>query len=361
MRFDRFVGSMSISFAVFSGSIVLAGDDVCGPGNPPCDEAHETPGCLQPQCCELVCDGDVFCCETVWDEACAEIAIELCGDVQCPEEGDCFEIQETPGCIDESCCELIRMHDPFCGYGVWDVFCVEAAVEWCGLDPTCPLEVPIEAIEEGESCLDRINDGCGRESEEEIQAIPVACGTTIHGKTATTGGPRDVDWFMIDATAGTVLEASIESEFPSRILIVTGDCEGPLRFVSGPSATPCGGPSTWSFTVPNEPWHLVVETGTDGRVLRSGLPCDEEDPENPPDDDEEPDPRVFGLHYLLSVDCVPPCVGDLDGDGTVGGSDLGLLFVAWGACDSTCAADLDGDGTVGGSDLGLLFVAWGDC
>ena len=54
------------------------------------------------------------------------------------------------------------------------------------------------------------------------------------------------------------------------------------------------------------------------------------------------------------------CGGDLDGDGVVGGGDLGLLFIAWGACGD-CDADLDGDGSVGGSDLGLLFIAWGNC
>lgn len=48
---------------------------------------------------------------------------------------------------------------------------------------------------------------------------------------------------------------------------------------------------------------------------------------------------------------------DLDGDGCVGGADLGILFVQWGT-DGT--ADLDGDGIVGGSDLGLLFIDW-DC
>ncbi len=53
-----------------------------------------------------------------------------------------------------------------------------------------------------------------------------------------------------------------------------------------------------------------------------------------------------------------PCPGDLDGDGVVGGSDLGLLFVQWGGPGS---ADLDGDGVVRGSDLGLLFVGWGIC
>ncbi|MCA9286480.1 MAG: hypothetical protein KDA22_14745 [Phycisphaerales bacterium] len=49
--------------------------------------------------------------------------------------------------------------------------------------------------------------------------------------------------------------------------------------------------------------------------------------------------------------------GDLDGDGTVGGADLGLLLGAWGPCPA-CAADLDGNGMVDGADLGLLLAQW---
>lgn len=61
----------------------------------------------------------------------------------------------------------------------------------------------------------------------------------------------------------------------------------------------------------------------------------------------------------LPDDCeMAQCPADLDHDGVVRGSDLGLLFVGWGGDGP---ADLDGDGVVGGSDLGLLFVAWGPC
>jgi hypothetical protein len=54
-----------------------------------------------------------------------------------------------------------------------------------------------------------------------------------------------------------------------------------------------------------------------------------------------------------------PCTEDIDGDGTVGASDLSLLLVAWGTAGG--AADLDGNGTVGASDLSQLLVSWGAC
>ncbi|MBX3375316.1 MAG: VCBS repeat-containing protein [Phycisphaeraceae bacterium] len=49
---------------------------------------------------------------------------------------------------------------------------------------------------------------------------------------------------------------------------------------------------------------------------------------------------------------------DLDGDGTVGFSDLLILLGAWGPCADPCPADLDGDGEVGFGDLLLLLSAW---
>lgn len=58
--------------------------------------------------------------------------------------------------------------------------------------------------------------------------------------------------------------------------------------------------------------------------------------------------------------CDESCPGDLDGDGVVGGSDLGLLFTEWGECDG-CAGDLTGDGFVLGDDLGTFFSLWGPC
>jgi len=53
------------------------------------------------------------------------------------------------------------------------------------------------------------------------------------------------------------------------------------------------------------------------------------------------------------------CPADLDGDGTVGASDLATLLAAW--AETGGPADLDGDGTVGAGDLTTLLAAWGPC
>ncbi|MGA1707716.1 MAG: hypothetical protein ACO4CI_03365 [Phycisphaerales bacterium] len=54
-----------------------------------------------------------------------------------------------------------------------------------------------------------------------------------------------------------------------------------------------------------------------------------------------------------------PCPADLDGDGFVGGSDLGLMLIEWGRDDPT--ADLDGNGVGNGAGMGILLIAWGAC
>ena len=59
---------------------------------------------------------------------------------------------------------------------------------------------------------------------------------------------------------------------------------------------------------------------------------------------------------------LPPgtCLADLDGDGSVGASDLRALLASWGPCKG-CPADFDGNGNVGVSDLLALLGNWGPC
>ena len=60
---------------------------------------------------------------------------------------------------------------------------------------------------------------------------------------------------------------------------------------------------------------------------------------------------------LLPLSASADCLGDLDGDGRVNGTDLGLMLGVWNTGDQ--AADLDGDGTVDGADFGILLTAFG--
>jgi formylglycine-generating enzyme required for sulfatase activity len=73
----------------------------------------------------------------------------------------------------------------------------------------------------------------------------------------------------------------------------------------------------------------------------------------------------FGLRVAavaaFASPCSAQCAGDLNGDRSVDGADLGVLLFAWGPAVPQSPADLDGDGQVGGADLGLLLFGWGAC
>ncbi len=76
-----------------------------------------------------------------------------------------------------------------------------------------------------------------------------------------------------------------------------------------------------------------------------------------------PRPNVAGDWIDLGGNTVCDCAGDVSGDGTVNGIDLGILLSSWGPCSagSCLQADLDGSGIVDGADLGILLGGWGSC
>lgn len=52
------------------------------------------------------------------------------------------------------------------------------------------------------------------------------------------------------------------------------------------------------------------------------------------------------------------CPADINGDSTVGGSDLTLVLAGWGSAGDS---DINGDGTTNGTDLAAVLAAWGPC
>lgn len=67
------------------------------------------------------------------------------------------------------------------------------------------------------------------------------------------------------------------------------------------------------------------------------------------------------IQALSCLGATPPCpsTGDQNGDGTLGGADLGAILASWGPCIGACLADLTQDGVVDGADLGALLANWG--
>ena len=54
-----------------------------------------------------------------------------------------------------------------------------------------------------------------------------------------------------------------------------------------------------------------------------------------------------------------PCHPDLDGNGTVDASDLGIFLAYWGP--KPHAGDFNNDGSADAADLGILLSKWGEC
>jgi predicted outer membrane repeat protein len=55
------------------------------------------------------------------------------------------------------------------------------------------------------------------------------------------------------------------------------------------------------------------------------------------------------------------CIGDINGDGSVGGPDLSIILGFWGPVGAFEGADITGNGTVNGEDLAILLSRWGTC
>jgi hypothetical protein len=141
------IGGYSATTASGSGTLTIAlgggGGGSCGkPNGNDCCAANTTPGCSDATCCEAICAVDPFCCESQWDQICADAAIAGCDPSACgggggggvcgePNGNDCCAANTTPGCSDAECCNQICAVDPFCCNSSWDQICADAAATGC--------------------------------------------------------------------------------------------------------------------------------------------------------------------------------------------------------------------------------------
>ncbi len=110
------------------------------PRNGDCCDPHGSAGCDDPACCDAVCAADPFCCEAIWDAACVNGAQALCGCAppKACAAGDCCAVAGLggPGCGDPACCESIcDFVDPFCCQVLWDGACALWAIQFCDCPP----------------------------------------------------------------------------------------------------------------------------------------------------------------------------------------------------------------------------------
>ena len=321
----------------------------CGAGSGLCEEAHATPGCVRTLCCEAVCELNPLCCEVAWDQMCVDAEGELCDDLNCPSEGACDEFHTNPGCADESCCQFLCAFDPFCCDTIWDEACAVEASAYCG---RAACELPPDATVQivDEICYERENEGCNRANGGVIEP---ACSVTYESS-VTSDSPRDTDWYHLASLGCGRVRVRVESEFPLQGLVVRGACTGPLEVVRESVILPC---ATAQFDHTTHPADLFVVSAANGlRPFRSGLPCDQVDPDDPPPDPRDPPfvPGYFGLDYRVVFAPAPP-IGDINEDGFVDGVDLTEVLSSWGQGGR---ADVDGSGSVDGMDLTAVLSNW---
>jgi hypothetical protein len=213
------------------------------------------------------------------------------------------------------------------------------------VEETMPCEVscPPAAVLEGEPMcgngyVDAFNGGCDVAGEPVFSSI--ACQDEVCGTSGTflvVGVPRsDTDWYEIELTSAGPLTWTVEAEFDVRLFVLDGNsgCEG-ISVLGTTEATACSAATIDLDEVAAGVCWLWV-----GPAALDGVPC--------------------GAGYVAAVSCAgSSCPGDIDGDGTVGASDLLAMLSGWGGDDPD--VDLNDDGVVDVADLLALLSAWGPC
>jgi hypothetical protein len=250
---------------------------------------------------------------------------DTCGQI-CGRPEDCLEPHAHPGCSDAACCELVCEQDPECCEWAWDSTCAVQAAALCGGPPPA-----------NDACGDAIDIGPGIHPFRQL----LSSAEGLDSECLVDPGLRGGDiWFRYQSTCDGLLKVGTCSlaDFDTVVDVFAGDCKSMVPVVCLDDDIFCTFDTASIF--------FDAQCGVDYLLRISG---------------------VDGATGTGSVEVqcfIPPCAAceaDLDGDGTVGGADFGLLLSAWGPCKGDCPADLDGDGTVDGPDLGLLLVAWGGC
>ena len=292
-----------------------------------CFEADGAPYCADAACCAVVCEVNPYCCDVAWDSSCVAEAKTYCvscdlpvvpgevhekepcgedtnGGCNLPQLGtsSCCHPGSAPGCDNGDCQQLVCEYDAYCCEVMWDSFCSSIAPLLC--TELCPLGAP--AFE------------------------PIACGMTIRGTAWAENGLKDTDWYELRVEQRTTITFKGTAQFPLMIGLSDTGGIGGCVYGTGWSqlnpyvlANPC---NEATFTTCIEPgtWYLFVAP-----QITFNWPC-------------------------VDSSCHCP---DLNNDGVVDGTDLGVLLGDWGPGES--CANLDGVPGVDGVDLGILLGAWG--
>ena len=341
----------------------------CGGGNSAqsCYVVHATPWCSDATCCAIVCAFDPFCCTTTWDSYCVQRATQLCGTCGTGSE-PCTVAHATPGCWNATCCASVCSADPFCCDENWDNLCANRAATTCTHGETCAQATPIAT-----------------NAWTALASQPTFVEASACGAGATR--PQWIRWTAPSAGMMTVQVCGGEFAVAPFSVAVYRGCGG-QRIACEVDTTPAAGcwagPST-SVTVAvgagDEVRIRIAATSNNtladssARITHVAYPaCG-----NPSSGlclAAQTTPGCADGDCCATVCAVDPfccdtrwdswCVnaarstcgyasGDVNGDGAINSTDLGILLSGWGVAG---AADFNGDGVVNSADLGVLLSNW---
>lgn len=183
---------------------------------------------------------------------------------------------------------------------------------------------------------------------EDVQAM---AGPVINTNAAEYDFIFQIMEFEVEVTVGTVIFwIDVTSQLPADLLYGEGVVEGPAPVDL----------QVWDIAYPEPPddptasGHVVFSINEDGYGVLSVS-------EVFLDEYEGMDLTGCRLtcigNVIASGEAPPPNPADVDGDGSVGFSDLLAVLSSWG--NTGGAADVDGDGTVGFGDVLAVLSSWG--
>jgi hypothetical protein len=307
---------------VFSTPMLFAGIAFaqCGaPDASDCCAPSTSPGCAEATCCEFVCSFDISCCDVAWDASCAQTAIQFCqtcsgqggGGCGKTSPNDCCTASVTPGCSDATCCEAVCAVDPFCCIDAWSQSCAAQALQLC---TTC-------------------NDICGEPN-----------GNDCCTPSQTPGCSDAACCETVCAIDPTCCIFGWDADCASSASLLCKPCGGGGSVCGDPMAGDCCTLSQFAGCSDAVCCETVCAVDPSCCDLFWDMDC------------------VNSAKTMCESCGAPPCAGDVTGDGTVDGSDLAAVLVAWGSNgQGQVDTDLNDDGIVDGSDLTFILVGWGAC
>ncbi len=165
--------------------------------------------------------------------------------------GDCCV--SNPGttcCNDQDCCDTVCAADPYCCQTEWDQICANQAATLCPACGAGGCTIPPGATPEEEACGGDSNGGCnGGGANQALSSLNTSIAGTFYSSTQT----RDTDWYGFTVTAGTQITLNLYSNLPSFCAIV----ENPAcTIVGSPSTGSC--PSTMTACLGPGSYYIVA-------------------------------------------------------------------------------------------------------